>query len=296
MDMLGHDDPTILKMLYDFTGVDPKTIPLDDKETMAIFNSTNTLGVTKEQIESEVGTYGIPEFNTRYVRKMLQDTRPTTIEELIKISGLAHGTDLWIDNQQILVQQNIIKLKDTIATRDDIMLYLIKQGVSKEKSFAIMEFIRQGKVLKEKERWQEYVQIMKQHNIPKWYIKSCEKIRYIFPKAHATSYVINSFRIAWYKVHYPCEFYASYFSIKYSEELKNIITELTEGNIVNQIRNRKSITSDIYLEQDLDVMLEMYQRGIKFLPVDSKKSHSTKFIVEEAGIRIPLVIVNAESD
>ncbi len=282
MDILGHNDPTILKMLYDLTGINPKTIPLDDEETMRLLSNAETTGIS--------------EFSTEYVRGILQDTRPTTIEELIKISGLVHGTDLWIDNQQMLVQQNIIKLKDTIATRDDIMLYLMKQGISKEKSFEIMEFIRKGKVLKEKEKWQEYVQIMNNYNIPSWYIKSCEKIGYIFPKAHATSYVINSFRIAWYKVHYPCEFYASYFSVNYSEELKDIITELTEGNVVNQIRNRKSLISDRYLKQDLDVMLEMYQNGIKFLPVDSKKSHSTKFMVEKEGIRLPLIITNAGND
>ena len=215
LDILGHDDPTVIRMLQDITGLDPTKVPLDDKETMSIFSSTKALGVTPEQIHSEVGSFGIPEFGTKFVRGMLVDTRPTTFDELIRISGLSHGTDVWLGNAQSLIEQGIVTLQDAICCRDDIMIYLIKQGLPPNDSFKIMEAVRKGKVAKGKEpKWEQYKELMKEHNVPDWYIKSCEKIKYMFPKAHAAAYVTNAFRIAWFKVHKPLAYYAAFFSIR----------------------------------------------------------------------------------
>ena len=193
LDMLGHDDPTVIRMLQDLTGIDPKTIPLDDKETMSIFTSTKALGVTPEQINSQVGSFGVPEFGTKFVRDMLVDTKPTTFEELIRISGLSHGTDVWLNNAQTLIQNNIATLSEAICTRDDIMIYLIKQGLPPDKAFKIMESVRKGKGLKPDQE-----EIMRVNNVPEWYIESCKKIKYMFPKAHAVAYVTMAFRIAWF--------------------------------------------------------------------------------------------------
>ena len=194
LDILGHDDPTVIKMLQDITGIDPTKVPLDDKETMSIFSSTKALGVTPEQIHSEVGSFGIPEFGTKFVRGMLVDTKPTTFDELIRISGLSHGTDVWLGNAQSLIEQGIVTLQDSICCRDDIMIYLINKGLNPGKSFKIMEAVRKGKVAKGKvPEWKtEYIPMMQEHGVPDWYIKSCEKIKYMFPKAHAASY-------GWYK-------------------------------------------------------------------------------------------------
>ena len=172
LDILGHDDPTMIRMLQDITGVDPQKIPLDDKETMSIFCSTKALGVTPEQIHSEVGTYGVPEFGTKFVRGMLVDTKPTMFEELLRISGLSHGTDVWLNNAQTLIQEGTIRLEDAICTRDDIMIYLIKQGLPPKPSFKIMESVRKGKGLNE-----EQEALMRENNVPEWYIASCKKIK-----------------------------------------------------------------------------------------------------------------------
>ena len=217
LDILGHDDPTVIRMLQDITGIDPTKIQLDDKETMSIFSSTKALGVTPEQIHSEVGSFGIPEFGTKFVRGMLVDTRPTTFDELIRISGLSHGTDVWLGNAQSLIEAGTVTLQDAICCRDDIMIYLIKMGLPPNPAFKIMETVRKGKALKDPAKWEEYKNMMKEHNVPDWYIKSCEKIKYMFPKAHAAAYVTNAFRIAWFKVHQPLAYYAAYFSIRADE-------------------------------------------------------------------------------
>ena len=177
LDILGHDDPTMIRMLFDLTGIDPTKVPLDDKETMSIFRSTEALGVTPEQIHSEVGSYGIPEFGTKFVRGMLVDTKPTTFGELISISGLSHGTDVWLNNGQELVNQGIVTLSEAIGCRDDIMIYLIKQGLPPKLAFKIMEFVRKGKASKDPEKWQEFEKTMREYNIPEWYIGSCKKIK-----------------------------------------------------------------------------------------------------------------------
>ena len=292
LDILGHDDPTVIRMLQDLTGIDPTKIQLDDKETMAIFSSTKSLGVTPEQIHSEVGSFGIPEFGTKFVRGMLMDTRPTTFDELIRISGLSHGTDVWLGNAQTLIEQGTVTLKEAICCRDDIMVYLMKKGVPPDKAFKIMETVRKGKALKDMEKWNGFKDVMKQHEIPDWYIKSCEQIKYMFPKAHAAAYVTNAFRIAWFKVHQPIAYYTAYFTIRADEfdsecmifgkeKVKNKMKELElQGNAIS--------TKDKNVYAILELVLEMYERGINFLPMDLYKSHSTKFRIEEGGIRPPL--------
>ena len=292
LDILGHDDPTMIRMLFDITGIDPTKVPLDDKETMSIFSSTNALGVTSEQINSKVGSYGIPEFGTKFVRGMLVDTKPTTFDELIRISGLSHGTDVWLGNAQSLIEDGTVTLNEAICCRDDIMIYLIKKGLPPNHAFKIMETVRKGKALKDPEKWQEYVALMKEHDVPDWYIKSCEKIKYMFPKAHAAAYVTNAFRIAWFKVHQPKAYYTAYFTIRADEfdsecmifgkeRAKNKLKELDlQGNAIS--------AKDKNVYAILEIVIEMYERGINFLPIDLYKSHATKFIMEEDGIRPPL--------
>ena len=292
LDILGHDDPTMIRMLYDITGIDPTKVPLDDKETMSIFSSTKALGVTPEQIKSEVGSYGIPEFGTKFVRGMLVDTKPTTFDELIRISGLSHGTDVWLGNAQTLIEEGTVTLNEAICCRDDIMIYLIKKGVPPNHAFKIMETVRKGKALKDPAKWQEYVALMKENNVPDWYIKSCEKIKYMFPKAHAAAYVTNAFRIAWFKVHEPKAYYAAYFTIR-ADEFDSDIMCYGKDKVKNKMKEidlqgNSASTKDKNMYAILELVLEMYERGINFLPIDLYKSDATKFIVEEDGIRPPL--------
>ena len=287
LDILGHDDPTVIRMLQDITGINPTKIPLDDKETMSIFSSTKALGVTPEQIRSEVGSFGIPEFGTKFVRGMLLDTRPTTFEELLRISGLSHGTDVWLNNAQSLIEAGTIKLSEAICTRDDIMIYLIKQGLPPKPSFKIMESVRKGKGLT-----QEQEELMKEYNVPDWYIASCKKIKYMFPKAHAAAYVTMAFRIAWFKVHIPKAYYSAYFSIRAKafdsevmchgkERVKNKMKEI-------ELQGNQASAKDKDMYDDLEIVLEMYERGINFLPIDLYKSNAKHFLMEENGIRPPL--------
>ena len=293
LDILGHDDPTVIRMLQDITGIDPTKVPLDDKETMSIFSSTKALGVTPEQIHSEVGSFGIPEFGTKFVRGMLVDTKPTTFDELIRISGLSHGTDVWLGNAQSLIEQGTVTLTEAICCRDDIMIYLIKQGVPPNPAFKIMETVRKGKALKDPAKWAEYVSLMKEHNVPDWYIKSCEKIKYMFPKAHAAAYVTNAFRIAWFKVHEPKAYYTAFFSIRAADDFDSEIMIFGKEKVKNKMKEidllgNNATPKDKTMYPVLELVLEMYERGIKFLPIDLYKSSATKFIVEEEGIRPPL--------
>ncbi len=293
LDILGHDDPTVIRMLQDITGIDPTKVPLDDKETMSIFSSTKALGVTPEQIHSEVGSFGIPEFGTKFVRGMLVDTKPTTFDELIRISGLSHGTDVWLGNAQSLIEQGIVTLQDAICCRDDIMIYLIKMGLPPNPAFKIMETVRKGKALKDPAKWEEYKAMMKEHNVPEWYIKSCEKIKYMFPKAHAAAYVTNAFRIAWFKVHIPLAYYAAFFSIRGKDDFDSDCMIFGKEKVKNKMKEidllgNSATPKDKTMYPILELVLEMYERGFEFLPMDLYKSDATKFIVEDNALRPPL--------
>ncbi len=225
---------------------------------------------------------------------MLVDTRPTTFDELIRISGLSHGTDVWLGNAQSLIEDGTVSLTEAICCRDDIMIYLIKQGLPPNDSFKIMEAVRKGKVAKGKEpKWEEYKTLMREHNVPEWYIKSCEKIKYMFPKAHAAAYVTNAFRIAWFKVHQPKAYYSAFFSIRASDEFDSEIMIFGEEKVKNKMKEidllgNNATQKDKAMYPVLELVLEMYERGFKFLPIDLYKSSATKFIVEEEGIRPPL--------
>ncbi len=293
LDILGHDDPTVIRMLQDITGVNPHEIPLDDKDTMSLFYSTDALNVTSEQINSKVGTFGIPEFGTKFVRGMLVDTTPKTFSDLLCISGLSHGTDVWLGNAKDLIDAGVItSISDAVCCRDDIMVYLIKMGLPKNTSFKIMETVRKGKALKDPEKWAEYEALMREHDVPEWYIESCKKIKYMFPKAHAAAYVMMAFRIAWFKVHIPLAYYAAYFSIRAKafdaefmiygkEKVKEKMNEINmQGN--------DAAPKDKDMYDDLEIVLEMYERGFKFLSIDLYKSHSTKFQIEDGALRPPL--------
>lgn len=287
LDILGHDVPTIIRMLEDITGVEATKIPLDELKTMKLFTSTEPLGITKEDINCEVGTLGIPEFGTKFVRQMLIDTQPSTFSELVRISGLSHGTDVWINNAQNLVKSNVAPLSKVISTREDIMLFLINAGGDKKRSFQIMEKVRKGKGLT-----QEDEQMMRELKVPEWYIDSCKKIKYMFPKAHAAAYVMMSFRIAYFKVYYPEAFYATYFTIKASDFDADLVVKGKEV-VREKINELEKKSKDMTTKEKnqltvLEVVLEMYCRGFKFHNVDLYKSHSDKFIILDGKILPPL--------
>ena len=292
LDILGHDDPTVIKMLQDLTGVDPQKIPLDDKDTMSIFSSTRALGVTPQQINSKVGTFGIPEFGTRFVRGMLLDTMPKAFTDLICISGLSHGTDVWVGNAKDLIDAGIVTLSEAVCTRDDIMIYLIKEGLPPTDAFKIMELVRKGQALKNPEKWAVYEAEMREHDVPEWYIDSCRKIKYMFPKAHAAAYVMMAFRIAWFKVHIPKAYYTAYFTIR-AKAFDSEFMIFGKEKVKEKMKEIEALGYDAApkdkdMYDDLELVLEMYERGIKFLPIDLYKSHFSKFLLEEEGLRPPL--------
>ena len=291
LDILGHSDPTQLRLIQDLTGTDVLKVPLDDKETMSIFTSTKALGVTNEQIMCDTGTLGIPEFGTPFTISMVAETKPTTFAELIKISGLSHGTDVWVGNARDLIINNIVPFKEVIGCRDDIMVYLMYHGVEPIKAFKIMEFVRKGKASKDAETWAKHKETMEKAGIEKWFIDSCYKIKYMFPKAHAAAYVISAFRIAWYKVHMPAYFYASWFSTKATDfdieamikgynDIKRVLTEIESKGY--EATNKENGVSEC-----LKVALEMSARGIKVAPYDLYKSKSMTFTVADDKTIIP---------
>ena len=284
LDILGHSDPTQLRLIQNQSGTDILKVPLDDKETMSIFTKTDALGVTTEQIMCNTGTLGIPEFGTPFTIKLVEDTKPTTFAELIKISGLSHGTDVWLGNAQELIANNVVPFKETIGCRDDIMVYLMYNGVKPIKAFKIMEFVRKGKASKDPESWQEHVKTMQEANIPEWFIGSCAKIKYMFPKAHAAAYVISAFRIAWYKVHMPVYFYASWYSSKATDvDVENMIKGYTsiKSRIEDiQAKGYEATNKENGQAESLKVALEATARGIKFLNVDLYESDATVWIAK----------------
>ena len=224
---------------------------------------------------------------------MLVDTRPTTFDELISISGLSHGTDVWLGNAQSLIEEGTVTLNEAICCRDDIMIYLIKKGVPPNPAFKIMETVRKGKALKDPEKWEEYKQMMKDHDVPDWYIKSCEKIKYMFPKAHAAAYVTNAFRIAWFKVHKPLAYYAAFFSIRAVDDFDSEIMIFGKEKVKNKMKEidmlgNNATQKDKTMYPVLELVLEMYERGFEFLPMDLYNSDATKFQIEEGKLRPPL--------
>ncbi|MDB8852248.1 PolC-type DNA polymerase III [Peptostreptococcus anaerobius] len=276
LDILGHDGPTIIRMLEDMTGIKITDIPLDDPETMSLFTSTKALGVTEEDIGTPVGSLAIPEFGTKFTRQMLIDTKPTTFAALVRISGLSHGTDVWVNNAQDLVRANVIGIKDVISTRDDIMNYLIFKGLKPKLAFTIMENVRKGRGLKP-----EFIEEMKANNVPDWYIGSCQKIKYMFPKAHAVAYVMTSFRIAYCKVNYPEAFYATYFTTKVEDFDVDLVTRGLDAVRAKMERIRELGNSATAKENNqytiLEVVVEMLCRGIEMEKVDIYRSHPTDF-------------------
>ena len=291
LDILGHSDPTQLRMIQDLTGTDILKVPLDDKATMSIFTSTEALGVTKEQIMCPTGTLGVPEFGTPFTIGMVEETKPTTFAELIKISGLSHGTDVWLGNAQELIKNNIVPFKEVIGCRDDIMVYLMYHGVEPIKAFKIMEFVRKGKASKDPETWKGHVETMEKAGIEKWYIDSCAKIKYMFPKAHAAAYVISAFRIAWYKVHMPAYYYASWFSTKATDfNIEAMIKGYDSiKEVLIEIENKgfDATNKEAGVAECLKLALEATARGIKISNIDLYKSKGTLFDVEDDKTIIP---------
>lgn len=289
LDLLGHDDPTTIRMLQDLTGVDPKSIPLDDPATMAIFSGLDSLGLKAEELGSTVGTLGIPEFGTKFVRQMLEDTRPKTFAELVRISGLSHGTDVWLNNAQDYIRAGVAKLSEVISVRDDIMNYLIQKGMDPSSAFKIMEKVRKGKGLSPEDE-----AAMRAANVPEWYIESCKKIKYMFPKAHASAYVMMAFRIAWFKVHLPLAFYATYFSVKADEfehSLVRLDVEALRRRLAEIEARPDASAKDKNLATIIEVLIEARLRGVKFLPVDLYRSQATRFVIEGNALRVPFVSI-----
>ena len=292
LDMLGHDDPTMIRMLEDMTGVDAQKIPLDDQDTMSIFTSSKVLGYENDPILGPVGSVAIPEFGTGFTRGMLQETQPTRFDTLIRLSGFSHGTDVWLGNARDLILSKTATVGEAIGCRDDIMLYLIKCGMPEKRSFKIMEAVRKGRGLPDGAEEE-----MKAAGVPEWYIGSCKKIKYLFPKAHATAYVMMAFRIAWFKVHQPLAFYAAYFYRRsqkggFDEGMMCHGIELVKKKLQEIKADEDSTAKDDDLFTTLEVCYEFYLRGFSFAPIDIYHSHATKFLIEDGQLRPPFVSVS----
>ncbi len=293
LDILGHDDPTMIRMLQDLTGIDPVQIPLDDPQVMSLFKSTEALGITPEQIGGcPLGALGIPEFGTEFVIQMLIDTKPSSFSDLVRISGLSHGTDVWLGNAQTLIEEGKATISTAICTRDDIMTYLIGMGLDSEESFKIMEAVRKGTVAKKKcDKWEEWKADMAEHNVPDWYIWSCEKIQYMFPKAHAAAYVMMAWRIAYCKVNYPQAYYAAYFSIRASAFSYEIMCQGQNHleNVMADYKRRQDSLSKKEQDtwKDMKIVQEMYARGYEFVPIDIFSAQSRLFQIMEDGRIMP---------
>ncbi|MDO4472162.1 MAG: PolC-type DNA polymerase III [Bacillota bacterium] len=291
LDILGHDAPSMIRQLQDMTGVDPLKVPIKDEKVMTIFNGTEGLDIKDPDYKFTHGSYAIHEFGTQFVRQMLDDIKPTSIEELVRISGLSHGTDVWLGNAKDLIVNGVTTMKEAIATRDDIMNYLRKHGVPNGDAFTIMEKVRKGKGLTE-----EQEALMVEHDIPDWYIESCKKIKYMFPRAHAVAYVLMSMREAYYKVYYPAEFYAVYFTTKVANFDEKVILKgqqavwdrMTEIEHMGKDASKKE-EADITV---LEVAYEMYARGYEFAPARLGESDATKFRVNNGRVQLPFVAIS----
>ncbi|MFS9145119.1 PolC-type DNA polymerase III [Streptococcus infantis] len=299
LDVLGHDDPTMIRKLQDLSGIDPNEIPMDDEGVMALFSGTDVLGVTPEQIGTSTGMLGIPEFGTNFVRGMVDETHPTTFAELLQLSGLSHGTDVWLGNAQDLIKAGIADLSTVIGCRDDIMVYLMHAGLDPKMAFTIMERVRKGLWLKisEEER-NGYIEAMKANNVPEWYIESCGKIKYMFPKAHAAAYVMMALRVAYFKVHHPIYYYCAYFSIRAKafdiktmgaglDAIKRKMQEIAEKR-----KNNEASNVEIDLYTTLEIVNEMWERGFKFGKLDLYRSDATEFIIDGDTLIPPFVAMD----
>ncbi len=296
LDILGHDDPTMIRMLEDITGLDAKDIPLDSPEVMSLFQNTSALGITPDDIGGcQLGALGVPEFGTDFAMQMLLDTKPKYFSDLVRIAGLAHGTDVWLGNAQTLILEGTATIQTAICTRDDIMTYLIHKGMESELSFTIMESVRKGKGLKPE--WEE---AMRAADVPDWYIGSCKKIKYMFPKAHAAAYVMMAWRIAYCKIFYPLAYYAAFFSIRasgFSYELMCQGRSQLERNLENYRRNQDKLTKK---EQDslrdMRIVQEMYARGYEFMPIDIYRAKASRFQVIDGKIMPSLSSIDGLGD
>ena len=296
LDILGHDDPTMIRMLEDLTGTDATDVPLDEPAVMSLFRSTEALGIKPEQIGGiPLGSLGVPEFGTDFVIQMLQDTKPERFSDLIRISGLSHGTDVWLGNAQTLIQEGKCTISSAICTRDDIMVYLIGKGLESELSFTIMESVRKGKGLKE-----EWIKEMKAHDVPDWYIWSCKKIKYMFPKAHAVAYVMMAYRIAWYKIYHPLAYYAAYFSIRasaFNYEKMCMGPDRLQEHIDDFKKRSDSLTAQEKDQwKDMKSVQEMYARGFEFMPIDLYKAQAHRFQIIDGKLMPALDTIDGLGD
>lgn len=291
LDILGHQDPTDLRLLQDLSGIDVTKLPMDDKKVLSLLSSTKVLGVTPDQILCPIGALGLPELGTRFVLQMLQETKPSTFGELVKISGLSHGTDVWAGNASELIRNKIVPFKDVIGCRDDIMVNLMNWGVEAKTAFNIMEFVRKGKPSADLDKWNKFATILRENNIPEWYIESCRKIKYMFPKAHASAYVMSALRIAWFKVHEPLYYYTSYFStrpddydievmIKGYDAIKQRFLEL-------QQMGYEQSNKEIAIQDCLHMALEATARGFKFASIDLNNSDAMYFKIKDDNTMYP---------
>ena len=305
LDILGHDDPKVIRMLQDITGIDPLKIPFDDQKTLSLFSSPEALGLTPDELASAIGNKGItvgalglPEYGTPFVRGMLEDTRPKNFSELVRISGFSHGTGVWLNNAQDLIKNGVVKLEDVISTRDDVMNYLIQHGVKPLTSFKVMENVRKGKGL-EKGGSNNRAELDAAH-VPQWFIDSCLKIGYLFPRAHAVAYVMMAFRIAWFKVYQPLAYYAAYFTIRAEGSFNAPVILRGLASMKQELARIASLDKPTAVEKGnatvIEVAAEMYLRGLSFLPIDLEKSDASQFLMVDGKLLPPFNCIPALGD
>lgn len=288
LDILGHNVPSMIRQLQDMTGVDPLTVPLTDRKVLSIFNGIEALDIKDPDYKFTHGSYAIPEFGTSFVRQMLDDIKPDRFADLVRISGFSHGTDVWLNNAQDYIRQGVATMREVISTRDDIMNYLMLKGIENKMSFQIMEDVRKNRPLKE-----DQLAVMKEHGVPQWYIDSCIKIQYMFPRAHAVAYTMMSFRMAWYKVYYPLEFYATYFTSVAGDFNAEVILQgknaILERMRLIDARGHEATAKDNNEMTVLEVAYEMYARGYEFKDITLGESEALKFGISDGKVLLPFI-------